>query len=205
MHYKLTEEIISLSESDQWDFAKLEWCFEFAYYADELQRCLCGHYPIRNICVIKNQKNAVVTEVGNCCINKFLGIDDGNKIFLSIKKLKDDIRGSMNAEVIEYLYTKRGISDFDYKFYKSIYRKRILSAKQLNIKEQINRKFLNFTSYETNSHFNKINKILKWAQNNTAFNTDFVYSLKRSCQQKGRLTEKQLSAMHNIIQKFKIQ
>jgi hypothetical protein len=111
----------------------------------------------------------------------------------------------MNAEVIEYLYTKRGISDFDYKFYKSIYRKRILSAKQWNIKEQINRKFLNFTSYETNSHFNKINKILKWAQNNTAFNTDFVYSLKRSCQQKGRLTEKQLSVLHNIIQKFKIQ
>lgn len=56
MHYKLTEEIINLSESDQWDFAKLEWNFEFAYYAGEPQSCLCGHYPIRNICVIKNRK-----------------------------------------------------------------------------------------------------------------------------------------------------
>lgn len=101
MHYKLTEEIISLSDSNDWDFAKLEWSFEFAYYAEELQKCLCGHYPIKNICVIKNRKNSSVTEVGNCCINKFLGIDDGNKIFSSIKKLKNDVKASMSAEVIE--------------------------------------------------------------------------------------------------------
>jgi len=204
MHYKLTEEIIDLSESDQWDFAKLEWSFEFAYYSDESQSCLCGHYPIRNICVIKNKKNHKITEVGNCCINKFLSIDDGNKIFTSIKKVRDDVKGSMSAEVLDYLYRKKGISDFEYQFYRSIYRKRILSAKQWEIKERINRKFLNFTSYETNSHFNKINKVLKWAQNNSFFNTDFVLSLKKSCQQKGRLTENQLSALNNIIQKFNI-
>lgn len=204
MHFKLTEEIINLSESNLWDSAKLEWNFEFAYYADELQSCLCGHYPIRNICVIKNSKNSTVTEVGNCCINKFLDIDDGNKIFSSIKKLQNDIRGSMSSEVIEYLYRKRGMSDFDYKFYKSVYRKRILSIKQWEMKEQINRKFLNFTSYETNSHFNKINQVIKWAQNNSTFNTDFILSLKRTCQQKGRLTAKQLSALDNIIQKFNI-
>ena len=104
----------------------------------------------------------------------------------------------------DYLYRKKGISDFEYQFYRSIYRKKILSAKQWEIKERINRKFLNFTSYETNSHFNKINKVLKWAQNNSFFNTDFVLSLKKSCQQKGRLTENQLSALNNIIQKFNI-
>ncbi|PWN58437.1 hypothetical protein [Chryseobacterium viscerum] len=204
MHYKLTEEIISLSDSNDWDFAKLEWSFEFAYYAEELQKCLCGHYPIKNICVIKNRKNSSVTEVGNCCINKFLGIDDGNKIFSSIKKLKDDIKASMNAEVIEYIYGKKGISDFDYKFYKSIYRRRIMSAKQWDIKKRINQQFLNFTSYETNSHFNKINLVLKWAQNNTSFDPDFVQSLKASCQRKGRLTEKQLESLNKIISAFKI-
>ena len=97
----------------------------------------------------------------------------------------------------DYLYRKKGISDFEYQFYRSIYRKKILSAKQWEIKERINRKFLNFTSYETNSHFNKINKVLKWAQNNSFFNTDFVLSLKKSCQQKGRLTENQLSALNS--------
>ncbi|QBO59586.1 hypothetical protein [Chryseobacterium salivictor] len=204
MHFRLAEEIINLSESKEWDFAKLEWSFEFAYYADELQKCLCGHYPIKNICVIKNQKNSFVTEVGNCCINKFLGIEDGNKIFSSIKKLKENIAASMSAEVIEYIYRKKGISDFDYKFYKSIYRRRIMSTKQCEIKKRINQQFLNFTSYETNSHFNKINLVLKWAETNTSFNTDFILSIKKTCRQKGRLTEKQLESLNKIIRDFKI-
>ena len=205
MHYKLTEEILNLSESNEWNFAKLEWSFEFAYYAEELQKCLCGHYPIKNICVIKNRRNSSVTEVGNCCINKFLGIDEGNKIFSSIKKLKDSETASMSSEVIEYIYKKKGISDFEYNFYKSIYRKRIMSEKQWDIKKRINQKFLNFTSYETNSHFNKINLVLKWAQTNISFNTDFVQSIKKSCQKNGRLTEKQLESLNNIITAFKIQ
>ena len=205
MHYKLTEEILSLSDSNDWDFAKLEWSFEFAYYAEELQKCLCGHYPIKNICVIKNRRNSSVTEVGNCCINKFLGIDEGNKIFSSIKKLKDSETASMSSEVIEYIYKKKGISDFEYNFYKSIYRKRIMSDKQWDIKKRINQKFLNFTSYETNSHFNKINLVLKWAQTNISFNTDFVLSIKECCQKNGRLTEKQLESLNKIISSFKIQ
>lgn len=204
MHYKLTEEILNLSESKEWDFAKLEWSFEFAYYAEELQKCLCGHYPIKNICVIKNRRNSSVTEVGNCCINKFLGIDEGNKIFSSIKKLKDNESASMSSEVIEYIYKKKGISDFEYNFYKSIYRKRIMSDKQWDIKKRINQKFLNFTSYETNSHFNKINLVLKWAQTNISFNTDFVLSIKKSCQKNGRLTDKQLESLNKIINGFQI-
>ena len=205
MHYKLTEEILNLSESKEWDFAKLEWSFEFAYYAEELQKCLCGHYPIKNICVIKNRRNSSVTEVGNCCINKFLGIDEGNKIFSSIKKLKDSETASMSSEVIEYIYKKKGISDFEYNFYKSIYRKRIMSDKQWDIKKRINQKFLNFTRYETNSHFNKINLVLKWAQTNISFNTDFVLSIKECCRKNGRLTEKQLESLNKIISSFKIQ
>jgi hypothetical protein len=198
------EEIISLSESNEWDFAKLEWKFDSAYYAEDLQGCLCGHYPIKNICVIKNRKNSFITEVGNCCINKFLGINDGNKIFSSLKRVKEDITASISAEVIEYLYRKNAISDFDYKFYKSIWRKRVMSIKQWEIKKRINDQFLNFTSYETNSHFNKINLILRWAEANTFFDPNFVLSLKKSCQNKGRISESQLSSLNKIINAFKI-
>jgi len=205
MHYKLTEEIIALSVSESWDFAKLEWDFEFAYYAEDLQNCLCGHYPIKNICVIKNKKNLNQTEVGNCCINKFLGIDDGNKIFSSIKKIKEDNTKSISAEVIEYLYNKNGISEFEYRFYIDIHRKRNLSFKQLEIKKRINEKFLVFTSYETNSHFNRIKLVLKWAENNPGFNKDFIISLKKNCEKTGKLTEKQRLALENIITKFKIE
>lgn len=205
MHYKLIEEIIDLSEAHIWDFAKLEWEFTSAYYSDEEQKCLCGHYPIRNICVITNKINSALTEVGNCCINKFLGIDDGNKIFTSIKRIKEKPKSSMSAEVLEYLYSKNAISDFDYKFYKSIFRRTSMSLKQWDIKEKINQKLLDFSSYERNSHFNKINRILKWAEDNISFDTTYVLSLKQACNRNGKLTEKQSASLNNIINKFKIQ
>lgn len=205
MHYKLIEEIIDLSAANIWDFAKLEWEFTSAYYSDEEQRCLCGHYPIRNICVIKNKKNSAITEVGNCCINKFLGIDEGNKIFTSIKRIKEKIKGSMSAEVLEYIYSKNAISEYEYKFYKSIFRRTSMSLKQWDIKEKINQKFLDFTSYERNSHFNKINLILKWAEDNPLFDTSYVLSLKQTYNRNGKITSRQLAGLNNIISKFKIQ
>ncbi|WP_290806575.1 hypothetical protein [Flavobacterium sp.] len=205
MHFKLTEEIISLSDSRTWDFAKLEWDFEFAYYSEELQTCLCGHFPIKNICVIRNKRNSNQTEVGNCCINKFLGIEDGNKIFTSIKKIKEDNSKSMSAVVIDYIYSKNGISEFEYNFYVDIHRKRNLSFKQLEIKKRINNKFLAFTSYETNSHFNRIKLVLKWAENNSWFDKSFVLSLKKSCERNGKLTENQRLGLENIITKLKIE
>lgn len=204
MGFKLTREIIDLSTATTWDTAKLEWVFDLAYYSDEEQTCLCGHFPIRNICVIRNRTNKVITEVGNCCIKKFLGIDDGDKVFTSIKKLKEDISKSMSAEVVEYLYRKHAINNYEYKFYLDIYRKRNLSGKQEDIKRKINEKFLKFTSYETNSQFSKINLILNWAHSNADFDTDFVLSVKRSCEKNGRLTDKQSLGLDNIIKRFGI-
>jgi hypothetical protein len=204
MHFKLKDEIILLSNSQNWEIAKLEWNFELAYYSEDLQTCLCGHYPIKNICVIRNTKNSNETEVGNCCIKKFLGIDDGDKIFNSIKKVKDEISKSISIDVLEYLYNKKAISDFEFKFYLSIHRKRILTNKQTLFKEKVNWRFLDFTSYETNSQFIRINLVLKWAEKNSFFNTDFVTSLKRSCEKNGKLTDNQKNSLENIIKKMKI-
>lgn len=205
MHYQLASEIIKLSVSDYWDTAKLEWTFEYAYQSEGPETCLCGHYPIKNICVIKNLKNNRQTEVGNCCINKFLGIDKGNKIFDSIKKLKDDISKSMSAEVLEYLNEKKILTPYEYDFYTDTLRKRILSEKQLNIREKINKKLLAFTNYESNSLFSRINMVLKWAENNKWFDTKFVESLKQNCERNGKLTDKQSLALENIIKKLNIQ
>jgi hypothetical protein len=205
MHYKLTEEIIKLSDSDSWNNAKIEWNFEYAYYSEELQTCLCGHYPIKNVCVIKNTENKNETEVGNCCVNKFLGIEDGNKIFTSIKRLKADKSKSMSPEVLEYLRKKKVLTDFDYSFYSDTIRKRKLSDKQLAIRERINQKLIDFTSYESNSNFVRINLVLKWAEDKSWFDKQFVNSLKSSCEKKGKLSEKQMTALENIITKLKIE
>lgn len=51
MRFKLTKEILKLSDSNYWSDAKLEWNFEYAYYSEEPQTCLCGHFPINNICI----------------------------------------------------------------------------------------------------------------------------------------------------------
>lgn len=205
MHYKLTEEILKLSVSQYWDNAKLEWYFESAYVSDDKQTCLCGHYPIVNICVIKNRENKNITEVGNCCINKFLGIDDANKIFISIKRLKKDIEKSMSIEVIEYLKSKNLINDFEFDFYKDIHRKRNLTDKQLEIKKRVNKKLLDLTSYEGNSLFARINLVLNWAKNKPSFDISFINSLKSSCERFGKLSDKQKIALENIIKKCEIE
>lgn len=204
MHFKLTEEILKLSNSDLWDNAKLEWNFEFAYYSDSPQNCLCGHYPINNICVIKNSENNNETEIGNCCVKKFLKIEDGDKIFSTIKRLKSDKTKSMSLEVLEYLRKKKVLTDFDYNFYSDTIRKRKLSEKQLAIRIRINQKLIDFTSYETNSHITRINLVLKWAEDNPWFDNTFLNSLKSNCETKGSLTEKQSLALENIISKFQI-
>ncbi len=204
MHYKLSKEIINLSESNRWESAKEEWEFRFAYMSEEFQTCLCGHYPIKEICVIKNSLNSNETEVGNCCVNKFLGIDYANKIFNSTKRIKQDKARSMSPESLDYLLLNNAITKFEFDLYLNIIRKRNLSPKQLDIKIKINQKLIDFTSYELNSSFNKINKVLKWAYDNPTFDTSFILSLKHSCTKNGRLSNKQKESLENIINKWKI-
>jgi len=204
MHYKLTEEIIALSSCQYWDSAKQEWDFTYAYMSEEFQTCLCGHYPIREICVLRNSVNGNETEVGNCCVNKFLGIESANKIFISIKRIKDDYSKSMSSEVLDYLIEKHAITQFEFDFYADILRKRNLSEKQFALKKKINQKLISFTSYEANSNFNEINKVLRWAENHPSFDKSFVLSLKASCSKNGNLTDKQQQALNKIILNWKI-
>jgi len=205
MGFKLIDEIIIRSVSDSWETARKEWFFENAYQSEEPETCLCGHFPIINICVIKNTRNGNCTEVGNCCINKFLDIDEGNKIFSSVNRLKKDISKSMSFEALQYLNEKGILDNFEFEFYSSIIRKRKLSDKQISIKERINQKFIDFTSYEANSVLSKINTVLAWADKNKHFETTFVKSLKDSFSKKGKLSEKQTKALENIINKFRIE
>lgn len=205
MTYKLSEEILKLSVSKFWDSAKFEWKFENAYESEDQQTCLCGHFPIINVCVIKNTKNGNCTEVGNCCVNKFLNIDEGNKIFISIKRIKNDLTKSMSVDVVEYLKNKNIIDDFEFNFYINILRKRKLSDKQLEIKKKINKKLLDFTSSESNSQLLRINLVLDWARDNNEFDKTFINSIKRSCERTGKLTVKQKIALDNIICKWKIE
>ena len=146
--FKLFQEIIALSEADNWEEAKKEWDLDSVYESEEPLTCLCGHYPIINICLLLNVYNGNLVEVGNECVKKFFKIELADAILKSIKKIKTDISKSLNIETIDFLYNKKYINDWELEFYYNIKAKRILSKKQLDIKIKINKKFLQFTNYE---------------------------------------------------------
>lgn len=139
--YKLTQEIIELSVSESWDAAKLEWKLFEIYEVDEPERCLCGHFPIKEVCVLENTKNDKHATVGNCCVKKFIGLPS-DKIFQAIKRVRKDNEKSLNAEAIEHAREKSWINSWEKNFYLDVMRKqkRTLSAKQLAKKIQINKK-----------------------------------------------------------------
>lgn len=137
--YKLTQGIIELSEAKTWDSAKLEWKLAEVYEADEPETCLCGHFPIIEICILSNTKNRNSTSVGNCCVKKFMGLPS-DKIFTAVKRVRKDNEKSLNAEAIQYAFEKNWINDWEKSFYLDIMRKQNLSTKQLATKIKINEK-----------------------------------------------------------------
>jgi len=143
--YKLMRRIIELSEADIWEKAKLEWVWIDTFFiadGDEYETCLCGHYPIKECCVIRNKKNGRETIIGNCCINKFMDTES-DLIFQCIRRLQDDIEKSLNVATIEYAYRMRVISRWEYNFYYDVRSKRNLSYKQTAVKLKINERVLN--------------------------------------------------------------
>lgn len=145
--YVLAKGIIALSVGKTWDTAKSEWKLE-RIYQDSNRTCLCGHYPISEICVLKNRKNGDETSVGNCCVEKFMGISS-NKLFAAVKRVKKDSSKPFNADVIELAHDKNFINDWEYKFYLDTWRKREPSEKQLAARRIINAKIL--SKFETPS------------------------------------------------------
>lgn len=139
--YKLTQEIIRLSYSKVWDIAKLEWVLFEIYEADEPDTCLCGHFPIIEICNLQNKVNGQFATVGNCCVKKFIGLPS-DLIFQAVKRVRKDKQKSLNAEAIHHAYQKKWINEWEYKFSIDTMRKRILTDKQMQTRMKINEKMM---------------------------------------------------------------
>uniref|UniRef100_A0A914UH85 Uncharacterized protein n=1 Tax=Plectus sambesii TaxID=2011161 RepID=A0A914UH85_9BILA len=96
---KLKEAIISLSSANDWEAAKLEWRLNYIYETDEPDTCLCGHHPIRQLCVLCNLVNGNKAVVGNVCVNKFMGIPSA-KVFDAFRRVKKDSTCALNEKAI---------------------------------------------------------------------------------------------------------
>ncbi len=139
--YKLTEEILKLSRAQIWDVAKLEWSLYQIYEAEEPETCLCGHFPIIEICTLQNKLNGQFATVGNCCVKKFIGLPS-DLIFQAVKRVRKDNQKSLNAEAIKHAHEKGWINDWEYNFSINTMRKRVLTDKQLQTRMRVNEKML---------------------------------------------------------------
>lgn len=137
--FKLTAEIIARSKAKTWDLAKTEWSLAEVYEAEEPDTCLCGHFPIIEICTLKNRVTGQTADVGNCCVKRFIGLPS-DKIFQAVKRVRKDTSKSLNGEAISHAFEKRWINEWERDFYLRIMRKRVLSSKQSEKKIQINEK-----------------------------------------------------------------
>jgi hypothetical protein len=137
----LINEVLSLSVSRTWEIAKTEWILNEIYFSDEPETCLCGHFPIIELCELKNKENENIATVGNCCVKKFIGLPT-DKIFQAVKRIRKDGGKSLNGEAIKLAYSKKWINKWEFDFYEDTFRKRKLSDKQIQKRKQINEKIL---------------------------------------------------------------
>jgi hypothetical protein len=131
----------SLSEANTWALARAEWDLHEIYFVDENTTCLCTHYPIKEVCVLHNRRNGNFAEVGNVCVNKFMGLPS-KIIFDGLKRVSKDDTKALNADASHYAYRKGWVNDWEYGFLNSTRRKQALTGRQLAKRQEINRRVL---------------------------------------------------------------
>lgn len=140
-HSTLIHEIMQLSEASDWETARKEWVIKLVYFSKAHASCLCGHYPISELCIVSNKKNHNEATVGSCCVKKFMELPS-NKIFGAVKRVKKKADTSLNEATITHVYKQKWISQWEYDFYIDTCRKRKLTAKQIETRKKINEKIL---------------------------------------------------------------
>lgn len=138
---QLRREIIDRSEAAEWEAARKEWGLAEIYFAEEPETCLCGHHPIIELCVLRNHRNMQLATVGNCCVKRFIGLPS-DAVFRGIKNIRSDVTKSMNDAAITFAAENGWINDWETGFYRDVWRKRVLSDKQMKHKVRINKKVL---------------------------------------------------------------
>jgi hypothetical protein len=138
---QLIAEILERSVAHTWDEARREWSLYEIYEADEPETCLCGHFPIIELCVLHNRRNGIQVTVGNWCVKNFLGLPS-DRIFQAVKRIRRDPSNSLNPEALQHAFERQWINEWERDFYLSTMHKRNPTEKQSAKKLQINDRVL---------------------------------------------------------------
>src|SRR5262245_24048009 len=98
---ELVRQLLELSQARSWADAKLEWSLDYIFEVEDPRTCACLHYPIKEVCVIRNNITGHELMVGNCCVKNFMGLHS-DELFNSLKRIQKDISKSLSAVTVEY-------------------------------------------------------------------------------------------------------
>lgn len=138
---QLKAAILVLSRATNWEVARKEWRLIEISEADEPETCLCGHFPIIEVCTISNATTAKSVDVGNVCVKRFLGFRS-DLIFQSLKRVRADQDKAISPDATAFFHERGVINDWEYQFQQSTMRKRDLSDRQLVRRRAINQKVI---------------------------------------------------------------
>lgn len=142
---QLQQEVFVRSEEKaDWLLCKNEWRVHDIYRVGEKQTCLCGHHPIYQICDLINEITRQHADVGNVCVQKFIGLRS-KRLFAALDRISKDPKRSLNKEAIELYTHLRVIGASEAEEYLSFYRKRRnVSDEQYEFKEAINNRITEY-------------------------------------------------------------
>ncbi|MBF0231347.1 MAG: hypothetical protein HQK63_17435 [Desulfamplus sp.] len=138
---ELQKKIICLSVSKDWESAQFEWLLYEIYESQTPEKCLCGHSPITEVCMLQNKYKKIFVKVGVSCVKKFLHLPS-ESIFQAVKRIKKYESNSLNRDAINYALEKGLINTWEYDFCISTIKKKDLSRKQFETRIKVNKKIL---------------------------------------------------------------
>jgi hypothetical protein len=138
--YRLVGEILARSTATTWAEARREWQIDQVYISDQLGTCLCGHWPIREHCVLSNHTNGGEVVVGNCCVMRFLGLAS-EPIFAGLRRIAKNPDAPLGAAAIKFAQGGGLLTEWEYRFCLDTLGKR-LSERQRAKRREINSRLL---------------------------------------------------------------
>ena len=119
----------------------MEWSLSRIEFADDPETCLCGHWPIVELCYLGNRLNGSEALVGNVCVTKFFDLGS-NLVFDGLRRVIADDTRPLNDAAIDFSVRQGWVNSWEDGFLRDTARKRVLSARQAWAREGINRRII---------------------------------------------------------------
>lgn len=137
---RLERELLALSSQTEWQKARSEWVLT-QVWQEPSGTCLCGHYPITDHCLVHNQVTGARAVLGNCCVNRILGLDYSD-VFKAVARLRKNQEGSVPTSLLVSANEFGWLNEWELSFSWDTRQKRKLSEKQRECRRRINSKLL---------------------------------------------------------------